>query len=1498
MKIKNSKFKLNPIAASIALAMATQFSANLAHAGSGWGDNVDINGAPIKVQTYYANSPSGIRPDPLGGAPIDTGTALRKFVDTLPGLTEAGANNLGQYIPIATAEKWVDGNGVITNDDYYEIAVVEYTEKMHSDLAKATRLRGYVQLSTVAHPGKHIALTYPNGSPILDTNGVQVYAQDNPHYLGPTIVATRGTAVRMKYTNYLPVGGELFIPVDETIPGAGLGPDGVTKFPQNRAAVHWHGGDTPWISDGTPHQWIAPAGEAAAYAAGMGKGVSAQNVPDMADPGPGSNTLYFPNNMSGRLMFYHDHTSGLTRLNVYAGIAAGYLLVDPVEQQLATDGIIPDNVGIPLVIEDKTYVPKDIAQQDANWDTTHWGQEGDLWFPHVYETNQDPNSFDGTNPVGRWDWGPWFWPIFPAQFSLPTGVYGDVTTTPEAFMDTPVINGTAYPTLTVKPKAYRFRILNACNDRFVNLGLYTADTTVTSPTGVTGTEVKMVPAIPNATYPATWPTDGRVGGVPDPTTAGPDIIQIGNEGGLLPHPVIIKSQPVTYEQNRRSITVLNILDRGLLLGGAERADVVIDFSQYAGQTLIVYNDAPAPVPAFDPRIDYFTGDGDQTGAGGAHDTLPGYGPNTRTLMQIKVEAVPVGGIAATPYDTAALVTALPAAYGASQPKPLIPEVAYNAAFGTNDIDNLARIFTGSVNQPTFNWTPTTAGQTVVSVTLVGGGTGYRAAPTVVFTGGVDLSAAGIAAGNRAAAATATINPVTRMVTGITLTDVGSGYSSAPTITFIATNGGMGASATVKTSATQSLPILNKAIQELFDPIFGRMNATLGVELPFSSALIQTTIPLNYVDPATEIIADGETQIWKITHNGVDSHPVHFHLVNVQVINRIGWDGTVKPPSDNEFGWKETVMMNPLEDIVLAVQAKRPLAPFGMPQSVRPMDPSQPLGSTLGFTQIDPMTNNPLLVVNAIANYDNEYVWHCHILGHEENDFMRPFVFHPTVVVPDAPSLLTATNAGLLSWTDPTPLGGVDAAGVATLGNAKNEIGFKVMGSTNSGVSYVQTATVRANTISSIVAALPAVGQADYLYKVVAYNAAGDSVASNVAHLVSLPSTPTVLVANPVAATSVTLRWVDTALNETSYQVLRNGVALAAAANLAANTITFVDTTAVASTAYTYQVVAVNSAGTASSVIISVTTPALIPLAPTGLTATASAAGLPPSVRLNWVDNASNEASYVVQRKAGTAGAACTAGGTWNAVATLAANSATYTNTTVTSGSSYCYQVRATNAAGASAWNITATAVTLPISVTAPTGLAATPNAGGTQVALRWTDRATNETAYVVKVSVNGGALTTLATITRTTAQRTGTGGAVTYNAVTTLGNTYTYQVAAVNVAGAVTVSSAPVTVSVNLTVAAAPTGVAAVVGAVGSRAIRVNWTDASNNETGFTIQRSQLVGGVWSAYAIVGNVAANATTFNNTGLTTGRSYRYQVRANGVVGNSAYVVATPNPVVAR
>lgn len=702
-KVQSSSFALNPVVAALVMVMTAQFPANLARANSAFGQNTDVAGKTISVPTYFASSPSGIHPayDPATQAisdtlTVDTGKPLRKFVDSIGGAYNGldnlpGDSDLQSGIPVAMqVHNWKNpASGLQTADDYLELAIVEYTEKMHSDLAKATRLRGYVQIETAAQVGKtdasgviaseHIKAFYPDGvTPILDAQGQQVYFVHKPHYLGPVIVASKGTPMRIKLTNYLPytdatgksvgswngTGGDLPIPVDETIPGGGPVLDATgaqifakdatgnlildsarkpipVKMGQNRASIHWHGGDTPWISDGTPHQWIAPAndisytlGHDANHPFGMGKGDSSVGVPDMAAPGDGEYTFFFPNNLSGRFMFYHDHTYGLTRLNVYQGVAAGYVVIDPVELKMVSSALgtttgatvgslatgLLDTIGIPLVFQDKGFVPKNIGanakasdgttsqSQDAKWDLNHWGQEGDLFFPHVYETNQDPNSIDGTNPVGRWDWGPWFWPVFPAQYSLPSGDYGDVTTTPESFMDTAMVNGKVYPTMTVDPKSYRLRILNASNDRALNLSLYqavdaegnlcnAANTTPkapgsvpsSSPNGVlipgngygptgdltvfpgggaslpaTCTEVKMVPAVPSPGYPANWPVDGRVGGAPDPATAGPDIVQIGSEGGLLPAPAVWKSQPTTYETDVRSITVFNILHLSLI----------------------------------------------------------------------------------------------------------------------------------------------------------------------------------------------------------------------------------------------------------------------------------------------------------------------------------------------------------------------------------------------------------------------------------------------------------------------------------------------------------------------------------------------------------------------------------------------------------------------------------------------------------------------------------------------------------------------------------------------------------------------------------------------------------------------------------------------------------------------------------------------------------------------------------------------------------------------
>lgn len=900
----------------------------------------------------YANSPLTVVKTTKSGK-VKSVTGIRKFVDSLPGLGSEHQNNLGQFIPVAVAN-----TNAFPGSDYYEIGVVQYQRQMHSDL-NPTTLRGYVQL----------------GAGIDPVGAAQ--------YLGPLIIAQKDRPVRVKLSNLLPTGpgGNLFLPVDPSVMGAGLGPDMTNMYTQNRTVLHLHGGATPWISDGTPHQWITPQGEVTPYV----QGVSVQPVPDMPLPtvGDGTATYYYTNAQSSRMMFYHDHSYGITRLNIYAGEAAGYILTDPAEENLINQHIIPSGKGVyrygtPLIIQDRTFVPphNQLVQQDPTW---NWlTSSGSLWFPHVYMPNQNTNLNSGVNPVGRWDYGPWIWPPFNAGAGLINGPILDPngsglivpgtpnpSIVPEAFMDTPVVNGTAYPYLNVKRHAYRFRILNASNDRFWNLQLYYADplavsvvnggygyekapkvvfkggkkakgdfekpkatatiengvvtaVTVTNPgsgyitapqvifkghskkpasaIASVNTEVRMIPASVTENVPPYYPTmDGRAGGVPDPTMSGPSMIQIGNEGGLLPAPVVLPNTPIGYDYNRRTITVLNVLQKTLFLGPAERADVIIDFSSVPKNvsTVILYNDAPAPVPGFDPRYDYYTNDPDQTSTGGAPTTLAGLGPNTRTVMQFRVS-----GKKKNHFNLKALQSALPAAYVASQPAPVVPETTYPAPYQATS-DTYSRI-----QDTSLTFLP--VGQTV--------------------------------------------------------------------------------------AITQ--PMLPKSIIESFDLTYGRMNAMLGAEMTFTNDGTQTSVPLEYRDPPVEYITNnGNIQLWKVTHNGVDTHAIHTHLFNMQLVNRVAWDGTITPPDPNELGWKETIRMNPLEDIIVALRPVTPPTPFAsqIPNSVRLWDPTMMTGMT--WSSFDPNTGAAVTWTNSPQTFGWEYVWHCHLLGHEENDMMRPISFN-------------------------------------------------------------------------------------------------------------------------------------------------------------------------------------------------------------------------------------------------------------------------------------------------------------------------------------------------------------------------------------------------------------------------------------------------------------------------------------------------------------------------
>jgi FtsP/CotA-like multicopper oxidase with cupredoxin domain len=1261
---------------------------------------------------------------------------LRKFVDGLPGLGAGAANNLGQYIPVA-----VPDTTTYPGADYYVIELGEYEEQMHSDLPP-TKLRGYRQVNM-------------GGTPY--------------NYLGPAIVAQNDRAVRILFRNTLPngMGGDLFIPKDSTIMGSGMGPmemmepmdmgsvtDEVRNpmctvmpsdpdcFKDNRATLHLHGGNSPWISDGTPHQWVTPANENTPWP----EGVSVVDVPDMATPAPGEMTFFYTNQQSARLMFYHDHAWGITRLNVYAGEAAPYIIQDETELALVGSGTIPgDDKTIPLVIQEKTFVPlpEQMAWQDPTWDYSRWGDFGDLWYHHVYMPAQNPGAPGGMSSFGRWMYSPWFWPPQDAKYGPIPNPYYDancdlddpatwqydeepwceppmIPGTPlisagmEQFNDTPVVNGTAYPTVTLEPASYRLRILNAANDRFWNLQWYVADESTAS-TGLNaygqvigGTEVAL-----NAAEVAAAQLDPVVFPTPDlsKSPAGPDWIAIGTEGGFLAKPAVIDGQQVTTWITDPTRFDAGLVDQhSLLLSPAERADVIVDFSKFAGKTLILYNDAPAAFPARIPSYDYYTGAPDLRPVG-APQILPGYGPNTRTIMQVKI-----AGTAAPAFNLTKLQSAFShnadgsGVFESDQPPIIVGQAAYNSAYGSSFASS------GWCNSPS--------------------------------------------------------NPSAKCDGFARINEQGGDLFKFDTLNMNSDGSypdGFG---------KVSVKIEPKAIQDEtsesnFDE-FGRMTAVLGLEVVPATPGNANTVLYPYTSPVVDIFdtsglptadmqvtpissGDDGTQIWKITHNGVDTHPIHFHATDVQIINRVTWDNIIKPPHPSELGWKETIRVSPLEDTYVAIRPIIPKLPFDFPNSIRLLSPMMPNGAWLANTTLAEQLGLPILgfapngdpidIVNHYINFGAEYVYHCHILSHEEMDMMHAVSF---AFPPVAPSGLTFdANIGTLVWTD----------------ESFSETAFAVEQSMDGGLSWTEVGRIERDLLAPAATGevlsfvVPAWAASDQ-FRVVALNVVGDtwdysdpnlneilpgayafpvftmdsaSEAISTAPAPEPPLAPSDLTATLEVGPQVSLTWTDNADNETGFVVERsdNGGAFAVLASLGADAVDYLDTAVLAGNTYDYRVAAFNLGG--SSAYATLAAPVVIPgpeapAAPEGLEATFEDT---PLIHLQWTSNSTDETGFLIQRSKD--------GVIFADLATVGAGVTTYDDVAVFGGFTYTYQVAAFNANGTSAYSNTASA-DVPADATAPappSNLAAI-NITQTTLTLTWQDNSVNETGFTIQRAENSG----------------------------------------------------------------------------------------------------------------------------------------------------------------
>jgi FtsP/CotA-like multicopper oxidase with cupredoxin domain len=482
----------------------------------------------------------------------------------------------------------------------------------------------------------------------------------------PLIVAYKDRAVRIRNINLLDNESCIF-----TSTSLMSSCDKMGKLLQHdRTGIHSHGTTVQSQCDGEPFQWFGRNGD-------NGATFSTRACPDMVPP-PNDPTgkpysfadIYIANDQSSRPLFLHDHTSGLTQINVASGLSMRYLVVDKHYKNAVKNNLLPmkifsDFLSISDIIV--AYQPYMVDRLSPTYEVCKQlypklKNKAYQWKSNYPAINQNPNSPDGCNGFGRMDYGPFFWPIFPSLYGVKeiedlsdplnpvkkrypstpiTGV------TPETFGDSMVVNGKLFPRKSVQPTQYLFHIHNSCNDRSLNLTLqYAISNEACSTLDDFGNVVDIFPNSSEPLYgmannvsniPEGFPIDGHTVSVPYRCPKG--IKVIGNETGFLKKVVELDNNPLSYIQVRQVMSVLDIDHRNLFLCPGERATCIMDFSDLpVGTVVLLMNDCPCPSPGFDPRNDIFVGMDSQLSGGACPSPLLGYAPNSRTVMKFIVES--------------------------------------------------------------------------------------------------------------------------------------------------------------------------------------------------------------------------------------------------------------------------------------------------------------------------------------------------------------------------------------------------------------------------------------------------------------------------------------------------------------------------------------------------------------------------------------------------------------------------------------------------------------------------------------------------------------------------------------------------------------------------------------------------------------------------------------------------------------------------------------------
>lgn len=277
----------------------------------------------------------------------------------------------------------------------------------------------------------------------------------------------------------------------------------------------------------------------------------------------------------------------------------------------------------------------------------------------------------------------------------------------------------------------------------------------------------------------------------------------------------------------------------------------------------------------------------------------------------------------------------------------------------------------------------------------------------------------------------------------------------------------------------------------------------------------------------------------------------------------------------------------------------------------------------------------------------------------------------------------------------------------------------------------------------------------------------------------------------------------------------------------------------------------------------------VPAAPQALRVGSPSAS---TLSLTWVDASSDETGFRIERAAAEAGPFATVG-------TAGAGAQQYTDSGLAAATRYYYRVRAQNGSGDSDASNVDTGATLPVPSAVPNAPAELAAADPTSASLRlvWNDRSSDETGFKVEIgSSPGGSFTAAGTVGADVATFTVNGLAP--------ATTYYFRVRATNGSGDSDASNvaAGSTLALPLQAPNAPTGLAAV--NITSSSLVLTWTDASDNETGFEVERSSSGG---TGFTTIATLPANTPRYQVHGLSPQTAYSFRLRALNGAGASAY-----------